>query len=309
MIDQSGLVFDRRVVRHHRARSATMSDQPSAEFLFDQAATDMAERLVVINRRFQTALVSTARRGSMAKALRETGFDGRIFQADLCPSMLAQANSQATDGGAFVCDEEFLPFAPHTLDLILSPLSLHWLNDLPGALIQMQQALRPDGLFMGSLFGGQTLTELRHVLLEVEADLMGGASARISPIIDLRDAAGLLQRAGFNLPVADADVVEVTYESALDLLRDLRSMGETNALLRRSRRILPRAFWPTVVERYANRFAGLDGRIRATFEIFTLTGWHPHQDQQKPLRPGSATTRLADRLGTIETPTGEKSQN
>jgi len=178
-------------------------------------------------------------------------------------------------------------------------------NDLPGALIQLRRALKPDGLLLASLFGGDTLNELRLSLLEAEAELTGGAGARVAPFADLQDIAGLLQRAGFALPAADRDVVVVRYGEPMRLLADLRNMGETAALAERhplalSRRILARAF-----DIYRARFSDSDGRVRATFEILTATGWAPHESQQKPLKPGSAKTRLADALGAQEQSAGE----
>jgi len=197
-------------------------------------------------------------------------------------------------------DEERLPFAAASLDLIVSSLSLHWANDVIGALVQARLALKPDGLFIGALFGGATLTELRQALTAAELELTGGAGPRVSPFADPSDAAGLLQRAGFALPVADVDRVTVRYDHPLKLMADLRRMGETSVLAERhprplTRRVLARAF-----EIYARDFADPDGRLPATFEILTLTGWSPSETQQKPLRPGSAKMRLADALGAVE---------
>ncbi len=187
---------------------------------------------------------------------------------------------------------------------MVSTLALHWTNDLPGALIQVRRALKPDGLFVGAVFGGATLTELRQALMQADSELSGGAGPRISPFADVIDAAALLQRAGFALPVADVDRVQVGYAHPTELIRDLRAMGETNVLAERrplSRRVLARA-----CELYAERFARADGRVTATFEILTMTGWAPHESQQQPLRPGSAKMRLADALGVKEQGAGEK---
>jgi SAM-dependent methyltransferase len=191
------------------------------------------------------------------------------------------------------------------VDLIVSTLGLHWVNDVVGALIQMRRALRPDGLFLGALLGGATLTELRQCLLAAETELRGGAGPRVSPFLDAHDGAGLMQRAGFALPVVDVDTLIVRYAHPLELMADLRAMGETNALLERPPEPLTRAILDRVAELYAERFAGPDGRIIATFEIITLTGWAPHPEQQKPLRPGSAKMRLADALGVVEQGAGE----
>lgn len=288
------LVFDRKAVRLHRARAAAGG---GAEFLFEHAALDILERLADIARPFGTALVAGSRRGTLARELMAQERAGLVIQGDPVLPMAGHSRAACPGQPVLVFDEEMVPFAEHSLDLILCPLGLHWLNDLPGALVQMQRALRPDGLLMANLLGGDTLAELRQSIMVVEMEMLGGAGPRISPSFDLRDAAGLMQRAGFALPVADAETVEVTYDSAFGLLRDLRAMGETGALLRRDRRIPPRAFWPKVVEHYDRSFAGPDGRAVARFEMFTLTGWHPHESQQKPLRPGSGQTDLAAHLG------------
>jgi len=202
-------------------------------------------------------------------------------------------------------DEERLAFADQSLDLVVSTLALHWSNDTPGVLIQIRRALRPDGLFLGAILGGSTLTELRQSLTEAEAELSGGAGLRIAPFADAFDAAGLLQRAGFALPVADVDRVRVRYAHPLKLIADLRAMGETNALVDRARQPLSRQVLARACEIYAQRFAEPDGRVVATFDIITMTGWAPHPDQQKPLKPGSAKMRLADALGAREQSAGE----
>jgi len=190
---------------------------------------------------------------------------------------------------------------------VVSLLSLHWANDLVGALIQIRQALKPDGLFLGALFGGATLTELRQSLTQAEAELLGGAGLRVSPFADVLDGAALLQRAGFALPVADLDRVTVRYGSALELIRDVRAMGESNVLYDRARKPLTRPVLARAAEIYHQRFSEADGRVRATFDIVSLTGWAPHPDQQQPLRPGSAKMRLADALHVKERSAGEKS--
>jgi NADH dehydrogenase [ubiquinone] 1 alpha subcomplex assembly factor 5 len=189
---------------------------------------------------------------------------------------------------------------------VLSNLDLHWTNDLPGALLQLRQALRPDGLLLASLFGGETLAELSRALLEAELAEEGGVSPRVSPFADLRDLGHLLQRAGFALPVVDSDAIEVTYPDALALMRDLRAMGETNAAAERRRGFTRRATLARAAALYRERFARPDGRISARFEIVTLTAWAPHAAQPQPLRPGSARFRLADALGVPEHPAGGK---
>ena len=195
--------------------------------------------------------------------------------------------------------------ADASFDLVVSNLVLHWVNDVPGALVQINRALRPDGLFLATLLGGESLWQLRQVLVEAESRVLGGASQRVSPYIQLRDAAGLLQRTGFALPVADAETVTVTYESLFRLIADLRGMGQTAAHRLRDRRIPPRRFWIEAAAIYQERFGTADGRIEASFELITLTGWAPDASQPRPKRPGSATASLADALGTREHDAGD----
>lgn len=298
----SPLLFDRAL---HRARlDRAAPDFASADFLKARAAQDVVMRLEAILRRFPVAVDLGARNGHFFKALSESDARGNIdtlIEADLSGRMLAGRETPRV-----VADEERLPFGDASLDLVTSTLSLHWTNDLVGALIQIRRALRPDGLFVGAIFGGATLTELRQSLLAAEAELSDGASMRVSPFADAIDAAGLLQRAGFALPVADVDRVKVRYGHPLKLLQDLRAMGETSVLLDRSRKPLSRKVLFRAMELYAERFAESDGRVPATFEIVSVTGWAPHESQQKPLRPGSAKMRLADALGTQEQSAGDK---
>ena len=204
-------------------------------------------------------------------------------------------------------DEEALPFRDGALDLVVSALALHHVNDLPGTLVQIRRALKPDGLFVAALLGGETLTELRQAFAAAESDVEGGVSPRVAPFADLRELGALLQRAGFALPVTDVDRVTVRYDSIFGLMHDLRRMGATNALFDRRRAPLRRQTLMRAAEIYASRFSDADGRLRATFEIVWLLGWAPDPSQQQPLRPGSAKTRLADALGTHEISTGEKS--
>ncbi len=297
------LLFDRALHRRRLDRAAR--DYDTADFLRQRAALDVIDRLETVTRDFPLAAELGARTGTFAGTLAESPVAaakvGALIEADLSLSMLG-----GRSGARVVADEERLPFAPGSLDLVVSILALHWTNDLPGALVQIRRALKPDGLFVGALFGGATLTELRQSLLQAEAELTGGASLRVSPFADGPDAAGLLQRAGFALPVTDVDRVRVRYEHPLRLLQDLRRMGETNVLIGRGRRPLRRAVLVRAFEIYAERFGDLDGRVPATFEIVAVTGWAPHESQQKPLRPGSARTRLADALHTVEHSTGVK---
>ena len=289
-------LFDRALHRKRLDRAAP--GFAAADFLQRRAALDLVERLEVIMRDFPRAVDLSARKGALREALDRSPAGARIgllAEADLSAAMLA-----GRGGPRLALDEERLPFADESLDLVVSTLGLHWTNDVVGALIQIRRALRPDGLFLGALLGGSTLTELRQALTEAESELLGGAGSRVSPFADSRDAAGLLQRAGFALPVADVDRVSVSYEHPLKLMGDLRQMGETNVLAERHPRGLTRALLARASEIYAERFAGADGRIVATFEIVTLTGWAPHESQPQPLKPGSATMRLADALGTVE---------
>lgn len=251
-------------------------------------------------RDFRVAVELTARTGLLREALADSDAAKRIgllVEADLAHSMLA-----GRGGPRVVLDEERLPFVQGALDLVVSTLGLHWVNDVVGALIQIRRSLRPDGLFIGTFLGGATLNELRQSLVQAETELAGGAGQRISPFADAADAAGLLQRAGFALPVADVDRVSVRYAHPLRLMADLRAMGQTHAPIERHPRALTRGLVARACEIYAKRFGEADGRVPATFEIVTLTGWAPHESQQKPLRPGSARMRLADALGTVETP-------
>ena len=289
-------LFDRTLHRKRLDRAA--SGFAAADFLQRRAAADLVERLEVIMRDFPRAVDLSARNGAFREALAGSPAAERIrvlVEADLSGAMLA-----GRAGPRVVLDEERLPFAAGSLDLVVSTLGLHWTNDVVGALVQIRRALKPDGLFLGALLGGSTLTELRQALTDAESEILGGAGSRVSPFADSRDAAGLLQRAGFALPVADVDRVKVSYDHPLKLLADLRQMGETNVLADRHPRALTRALLARASELYAERFADADGRVTATFEIVTLTGWAPHASQQQPLKPGSAKMRLADALGTVE---------
>jgi SAM-dependent methyltransferase len=294
-------LFDRPLHRRRLDRAASRFG--GANFLKQRAATDVVERLEAILRGFPLCVDLGARDGGFARALAQSDARARIglvIETDLSAAMLA-----GRVGPRVQLDEERLPFAAESLDLVVSSLALHWVNDLPGALIQIRQALKPDGLFVGAIFGGATLTELRQCLTLAEAELTNGAGPRIAPFADTFDGAGLMQRAGFALPVADVDRVVVRYPSPLKLIDDLRAMGETNVLTDRARRPLSRAVLARTVELYGEMFSDADGRVRATFDIITLTGWAPHPDQQKPLKPGSAKMRLADALGAQEQSAGE----
>ena len=295
-------VFDRRLVRRHRDRAA--GDFGHHDFLVREVAERLAERLNDVTRAFPRALDLGCHNGALAAALGDRGAVETLIQSDLSAAMahLAAANGRPT----LVADEELLPFAPESFDLVMSVLSLHWVNDLPGTLIQIGRCLTPDGLFLAALLGGETLGQLRAALLQAESEVEGGASPRISPFLDLRDAGALLQRAGFALPVADRDVITVDYPDALTLMADLRAMGEANALEDRRRTPSRRATLLRAAALYQELFARDDGRLPATFDIIYLTAWAPHASQPKPLRPGSAAHSLAEALDTREIPAGDK---
>jgi SAM-dependent methyltransferase len=293
---ENPMIFDRTLLRQRRRRAAALGP---ATFLLDRVAGDLAERLTAVLRRFALAVDLGTPGDAVGNALARLESVGRIVAADVMPD--------ATRGEIFVAaDEKALPFGDASLDLVVSALALQFVNDLPGVLVQIRRALKPDGLFLAALLGGETLTELRQSFAAAESDIEGGVSPRVAPFADLRDLGALLQRAGFALPVTDVDRVTVRYDSVFGLMHDLRRMGATNALVARRRTSLKRATLVRMAEIYAQRFADADGRLRATFEIIWLSGWAPHPDQQQPLKPGSAKARLADALGTREISTGEK---
>ncbi len=287
-------IFDAGLLRRRKERAA--ASLPAAGFLHREVAERLADRLADVKRTFQLAAEIGGGTTAFADAL-AGGVGGveTLVQATISPLL------RVGEGPRVVIDPAWLPFAPARFDLIVSVLGLHWIDDLPGTLIQIGRALKPDGLFLGALPGGATLRELRESLLRAEAELEGSATQRIAPFVDVRDGAALLQRAGFSLPVADTETLTVTYETPFALLKDLRAAGETNAMRERGRS-LRRETLMRATEIYRERFSEADGRVRATFELVTLTGWAPHASQQKPLRPGSAKSRLAEALGTTERP-------
>lgn len=287
-------VFDRRLVRLRRERAAANWD--AHDFLFREVAERLAERLDDVRRRFPMALELGRRGDALTAAIRTRAGIETIVHAGLSPSAVHGASALAV-----AADEEALPFRDSAFDLVTSSLSLHWVNDLPGALAQARRALKPDGLFLAAMFGGGTLAELREALMDAEMEEEGGVSPRVSPFADVRDMGALLQRAGFALPVVDVDTITVTYADPLALMRDLRGMGETNAVKARRSGFLRRATLGRAVETYRNRHADADGRIPTTFRVLFVTAWAPAASQPKPLRPGSAAARLADALGEVET--------
>ncbi len=282
------IIFDRALLRLRRDRSAPIFKKH--DFLIRAVCERLSDRLLDMSRKFPLALDLGARSSGLGLKTGDGGIE-KIVSADISPRMLSTISDMAV-----AADAEFLPFANGIFDLIFSNLDLHWTNDLPGSLAQIRRALKPDGLFLGTIFGGETLHELRDALMTAELELTGGASPRISPFTELRDAGGLLQRAGFALPVADSDEIVVTYEDMFRLMVDLRGMAEGNALVERLRRPTNKRLFLRAAELYAERHAEDGGRIRATFQVVFLHGWAPHESQPKALRPGAATKRLADAL-------------
>ena len=290
-------IFDRHLLR---ARQRRARSRGPAMFLLEHVAADLAERLAAVLRRFDVAVDL----GTPSDALRRA-----LAENDTIATLIAAEPAAAALDGAYprvAADEEALPFADGSLDLVVSALALQWVNDLPGALIQIRRALKPDGLLLAAMLGGDSLMELREAFASAESEMEGGLSPRVAPFADLRELGALMQRAGFALPVVDSDRLTVRYDSAFALMRDLRAMGATNVLAERRRTPLKRATLMRMAAIYAERFSDADNRVRATFEIAWLSGWSPHASQQKPLKPGSAAQRLADALGAKEIPAGDK---
>ena len=287
-------ITDKRLLRR-RFRRAASQRAPGATFLLDAVVAELMDRLAGVERVFATAIAYAGHTDALARAMLQSGKAGSVFRLEPIVETLV--------GSAFpaaVADDEALPVAEQSIDLFASALALQWTNDLPGALIQIRQALRPDGLFLGAMTGGQMLTELREALFAAETEIRGGASPRVLPAAEVRDMGGLLQRAGFALPVTDRDTLTVRYDTAFGLFQDLRSMGAANVLAERDRRPSTSKLFSRAAEIYAERFSDPDGRVRATFEIIYLSGWSPHESQQKPARRGSGQISLADVLGRPE---------
>jgi SAM-dependent methyltransferase len=291
-------LFDRSLLRTRRLRAG---EGATANFLLDRAAEDVADRLQAVNRRFSQALDLGTPGDALLQSIRATG---RVETFVACEPFVGMRESESAL--RVVGDEEALPFASETFDLVVSAMALHWSNDLPGTLVQIRRALNPDGLLLASLIGGETLHELRECFALAEAEIAGGASPRVAPFVEVRSLGSLLQRAGFALPVTDVDRLTVRYANLTGLFNDLRAMGAANALAERSRTPLRRAVLARTAEIYAERFADPDGRLRATFDLMWISGWAPDASQQKPLKPGSAKQRLADALNTTERTAGEK---
>jgi len=284
-------LFDRKLLRSRRSRAAS-GDWEKNRFLFDEVADRLAERILDISKQFDLALDLGCHGGSFGKMLKMQGRISHLISADLSPDLMVPH----AEGIKVVADEEFLPFAPRSFDLIGNVLGLHWTNDLPGALVQIARALKPDGLFLGAMYGIESLSELKWSLTQAELEVKGGMSPRISPFTDVRDAGSLLQRAGFALPVTDVDVLTLKYPNAFALMQELRGMGEANALVERQKTLTGRKVLLRAAEIYQEKFADDDGLIPATFQVIYLAGWAPHENQQKALKPGSGQTNLKDIL-------------
>lgn len=290
-------IFDRHLLRRRQERARASG---AATFLIDRVAGELTERLSAVLRTFDRAVDLGTPTDALRRELSASGAVKTIIAAEPSATRLDNLYARVT------ADEEALPFADASLELVVSALSLQFVNDLPGTLVQIRRALKPDGLLLAALIGGESLTELRQAFAEAESEVEGGMSPRVAPFIDLRELGALMQRAGFALPVVDSDRLTVRYDSVFVLMRDLRAMGATNVLSERRRKPLRRSTLFRMAEIYTQRFADADGRLRASFEIAWLSGWAPHESQQKPLEPGSAAQRLADALGTKEYSAGEK---
>src|SRR5436305_3007689 len=289
MISSHINIFDRTCQRQHRARAAVLG--PST-FLIDRAAEDLSDRLAAVLRHFDYVLDLGTPTDAARRALASSGKVGTVISADVSAGSPASRHLHASGGASqarlvVAADEGALPFHDGSFGLVVSALALQFVNDLPGALVQIRRALKPDGLMLAALAGGETLTELRQAFAAAEAEMEGGVSPRVAPFADLRDIGALLQRAGFALPVTDVDRTIVRYDNAFALMQDLRRMGATNVLVERRRSPTRRATMLRMAEIYGQRFADADGRIRASFDIIWLSGWAPHESQQQPLRPGS----------------------
>ena len=283
-------VFNRAAHRRHRDRAA--QGLGHYDFLLAEVGERLADRLDDVKRNFPLALDLGCHTGGLGRLLGGRGGIETLIQSDLSFEMARLAAAPRV-----TADEEALPFAAASLDLVLGNLSLHWVNDLPGALLQIRRALKPDGLFLAAMLGGETLKELRHAFMEAEIAEEGGISPRLSPMAGVRDLGSLLSRAGFAMPVVDADTITVSYADPLKLMRDLRGMGESNAQAARRKSFSRRGTIMAVAEKYRDAFADGTGRIPATFQVLYLTAWAPAAGQPKPLKPGSAALSLAAALG------------
>lgn len=287
-------VFDRQILKLRRDRAATKAQDYN--FLFAETAERLADRLDDTTRKFPLAVDLGCHSGELGRIIGKRGGIETFYQSDIS-ARYAQSAHASNGRATLVADEEFLPFAEGSLDLILSNLSLHWVNDLPGMLLQARRALKPDGLLLACMLGGDTLRDLREALMTAEAEEEGGVSPRVSPFVDVKDAGALLQRSGFALPVVDADDITIDYPDALKLMRDLSGMGESNLIAKRSKKFTKRSTLARAAAIYHERHARADGRIHAKFQVIYLTAWAPDESQPKPLRRGSGQVSLVDFLG------------
>jgi SAM-dependent methyltransferase len=290
---QTAQIFDRTALHQRKRRS--LPAFPDFDFLHREVAARLSDRLQDTTRSFPFTLLHGCRRGELSQAVLPTPQIQHVLRADLHPGR-APATDCVASLPIIAIDEENQPFNTHSFDAVLSNLTLHTTNDLPGALVQYRLALKPDGLFLAALFGGETLKELRDVLGRAEIEVEGGLSPRIAPFADVRDAGSLMNRAGFALPVVDTDTLTVYYDTPFKLFADLRGMGETNILQHRRKTPLKRDTLMRAATLYMDEYATANGKIPATFQILFLTGWRPDKSQPKPLQPGSATASLADFL-------------
>lgn len=297
-------LFDPVRLRANRDRAAgSFADYA---FLKERESSHLIERLEDVARTFERGLDLGAHDGRLARKLLESGRVAAVDAVDVSPRFVQQMQQAGLE--ATMLDLEGAPFEPGVYDLVTSVLSLHWVNDLPGTLTRIRQQLQGDGLFLGCLFGGGTLSELRASLIEAESELTGGAAPRLSPLPGLQDMAALMQRAGFALPVVDRETITVRYADPMKLLKDIKGMGEQAAFTAREgdvRRPLSPRILARMAELYAERFSDPDGRVRATFNVVWLSGWAPHESQPKPLRPGSARHSMADAVKKIRGTDGE----
>jgi len=279
-------IFDRDLLRMRRTRA---QKRDNGSFVLDRCVEDAAERLQDINRRFDNALI-----------IAPVSFSENLLTrlpADKRPGQIVRAYySEPHPDLDMTIDDEVLPFAPQDFDLVISILNLHSVNDLPGTLVQIRQSLKPDGLFIGCMFGGDTLTELRRALYAADEKILGGLTPRVFPLPDYSQAATLLQRTGFALPVVDTDRFSVNYRKLGRLIGDIRDLGESNILQSRSNTVLTKGYMRDLEKNYRDSFTNISSKLTASFEILWMTGWAPHESQQKPLKPGSAKMRLADAL-------------
>ncbi|MDP2205799.1 MAG: methyltransferase domain-containing protein [Alphaproteobacteria bacterium] len=291
-------VFDRTLLRLRRDRAAMKIGD--YDFLLRDVAARLCERMDMVRRGFPRILDLGSHHGVLAQMLSARAGTEAVFAADLSPRM-----AQAVAELSVAADEEYLPFAANAFDAVVSNLSMHWVNDLPGALVQVRRALKPDGLFMAAVLGGESLRELRDSLMTAELNVSGGASPRVSPFIDLRDMGALMQRAGFALPVVDSDIITVDYSHPIKLMQDLRGMGASNAVHSRLKLPTRRQVILESARIYQEKYGDARGRVPATFQVIYAIGWSPHDSQQKPLKPGSAVVRLADMLKAEEVKTDD----